>query len=104
MLDGYAHAYPPGPAVASRRGGRGFDQGRSRRAEALPGDEFIEASYRMQEAAHALQDHATVMHEFGSGALTMQDLVGIMARSSEAMQKLEQHQDLLGNFTGGMGW
>lgn len=68
------------------------------------GDEFIEASYRMQEAAYVLQDHAVVMQEFGSGALTMQDLVGIMAQFSQAMQKLEEHQDLLGNLSGGMGW
>jgi hypothetical protein len=33
----------------------------------FPGNEFIEASYRMQAAAYALQDHAKVMHEFGSG-------------------------------------
>ena len=67
-------------------------------------DEFIEASYRMQEAAYALQDHATAMHEFGSGVLTLQDLVGIMANFSQAMQKLEQHQDLLENFTNRTGW
>ena len=64
------------------------------------GDEFIAASYRMQDAAYTLQDHTKLMREFGRGALGLPDLVGIMAKFSQAIQKLEQNRDLLENFPG----